>query len=363
MLDRLIFGLMDFCLAWRYRGEKRKLRFRARPFPDADLSIAAPKTANCKFVWRKVFDHDPRFTVVSDKLAAKQFVEELGIGVKVPATLWAGLARDFPAKYLQADVAIKSNHGWRNSLFPKRDGLSIQEVNDGIDAAMAQKHGRKTNEWGYFGIRPMIFVEERVDIDAPLLDLKVYTFGPRILHVTQIRTNKSQQRVGAVWFPDGGGSFVRSDVPSPVSPEEVDDAPLTERIDEASAVATAIGTYFDHMRIDFLISNNQLYLGEITVYSLSGHIAGGSSESADSSVIWDLRRSWFLNTDHKGWKRLYAHSLRRFCDREAEKLPDLNAAGPLSQEDFARSMEIAERLLADETFTQPHQDTGNCGKN
>jgi hypothetical protein len=58
---------------------------------------ALPRHRNDKYLWRKIFDRNPLFTEVSDKLLAKQFAVARCPTVKVPKTLWTGqAAEDIP---------------------------------------------------------------------------------------------------------------------------------------------------------------------------------------------------------------------------------------------------------------------------
>lgn len=345
IVDRLVCSLVDAYVLLYYYSEFKPRSERAQRSKFTSLSVAAPRIANFKFLWRKLFDHDPRFTAVSDKLAAKRFVAELGMDVDMPKTLWEGAADDIPVEYLQADVVIKSNHGWNTSLFPKRDGLDVDTVKRGIEVAIAQRHGVASNEWAYFDIQPKMFVEERIDTEDPLVELKMYTYGPQVLRVIKIRTIRKRWRVASVWLLDKQGRLVRSNKPSAISPRYIDKAPLPQQTREALKIAKEIGGFFDHMRVDFLIAGERLLLGELTVYSQAGYLVGGDADTSEYSRNWDIRRSWFLNASHRGWRKYYAKSLARFCAVEAQKDRVLNKAGPLSREDYTKSMEIAERLL------------------
>lgn len=346
LIDRLLFFALDVAIAVVHPRELLRFYRKSASHGNRHLSIAAPRVANAKFVWRKVFDHDPRFTVMSDKMAVKDFVRDLGIAVQTPRTLWSGPPGHLPEPMLGADVVIKATHGWSTNLYPARDGLSPDEVREGIRRAMAQRHGRRHNQWAYYDIRPRLFVEERVDKDADLTDLKIYVYGGLTRRIVPIRTIGDNQRIAAVWTRDAQGTFVRSSEPSGVSPTVVDDAPLPPCTEDALTIASRIGAYFDHLRVDFLATDDALYLGEITVYSQSGILVGGFSLDAEPSQLWDLRRSWFLNAGQAGWQGVYARALARFCAREARQKPGLDTVGPLPAQDFHRSLALAHRLQA-----------------
>ncbi|MEL6914950.1 MAG: ATP-grasp fold amidoligase family protein [Pseudomonadota bacterium] len=345
ILDRLIFLCVDLYLVLRHPFEARKLAVRSWSAGHLNLSIAAPRSANAAFTWRKLMDRDPRWTVLSDKLAAKHFIAALGVAARLPATLWEGRAQDVPARYLGADVVIKSNHGSGTSLFPARDGLAPEAVRRGIARAAAQNHGRAAHEWGYFDIVRKIFVEEHLASRGPLMELKIYTYGPRVLRVVQIRSEPGRPRIGSAWFYDETGTLVRSDQPTAIS-KVIDRGPLASQVPEALDIAARLGSYFDHLRVDFIVADEGLYLGELTVYSQAGWLVGGYAPASGPSLCWDIRRSWFLRTPQRGWKGIYARALARHCARRAATRPGVVAEEAGFGERFRRSLDIAQRLLA-----------------
>lgn len=346
VLDRLLFIAVDVALIVRHPREFWRLFRRNTLRGGAFPSIAAPQVANSKYVWRKLIDHDPRFVTLTDKLAAKAFIRALGISVPMPRTLWQGAPDDLPERYLSADVVIKTAHGWSTNIYPACEGLTPAAVRARIAAAMAQRHGRGTNQWAYYDIPPRLFVEERVGAARGLIDLKVYTYGALVLRVVPIRTLESGRRVAALWVGDGRGGLTLSDQPSAVSPDVIDRSPLPATAARALEVAAGIGAHFDHMRVDFLTDGAALYLGEVTVYNLNGREAKGHLIGEASSRHWDLRRSWFLNTPQSGWRALYARALVRFCDRQARRFPTLDRAGPLPPDMLGQGLRTS-RAIAD----------------
>lgn len=316
------------------------------------FSIAAPRCTNAKFVWRKLFDHDPRFTVLSDKLAVRDFVRGLDIDVQLPKIFWFGTPDTFPSDFYTADVVIKSNHGWHTNLMPVRENLSRDDVDEGITRAYHQQHGRRTNEWAYYNITPRIFVEEIVSDEQSLCDLKAHVFGETVIRLAPNKKLKGGQRIRTHWVPDREGRFVPVSAPNVTTAESSDLVSLPATTHTALSIAREIGQYFDYLRVDFLATDNELLLGEVTVYSLSGTEAGGHATDILSNTHWDLRRSWFLNTRQCGWRAIYARALHRFCDRQAKKFPTLDASGAVPREKFIQSLQLAQSLeRADATDT------------
>jgi hypothetical protein len=251
---------------------------------------------------------------------------------------------DFPEEYYFSDTVIKTNHGWGTNIFPVKDNLERDEIDRRIQKAMGQRHGRNKNQWAYCDITPRLFVEELVVGDDELIELKILTYGRSVLRVVPIRSLKNDQRIASVWEPDRKGRLTRTERASAVSPNFIDKSPLPTTANQALAAAREIGQHFDHMRVDFLTVGNVLFLGEITVYNLSGWQSDGHHLGAASTRHWDLRRSWFLSTPQTGWRATYAKALSRFCDRQAKSIRSLDSSGPLSPELLQRGLLLARSL-------------------
>lgn len=354
MTDRLVFLLVDLFVLVVYPREVIRLFKRNTRRGTNTWSISAPRVTNAKYSWRKLFDHDPRFNTVTDKLTVKRFVDELGIAVTVPKTLWQGNPQELPPHFYKADVVIKASHGWGTNIYPGRDHLDRAETDRLIKEAMSQNHGRRTNQWAYYNLKPCLFVEERIVSSGPFVDLKIYSYGAQLRRIVQIRSFGNGKRLGGIWNRHESGQFVLSKKPSSVSPEEIDTQPLPATLDRALEISEQIGEHFDHMRIDFLAVDDRLYLGELTVYNLSGRENEGHRVDADSNRHWDLRRSWFLTTPQTGWHAIYARALKRFCDRQSKKTPALNRAGPVNAEQLQKGLAIA-RTLNTSIASRPEQ--------
>ncbi len=282
---------------------------------------AFPLTANEKYSWRKIFDHDPRFVVLSDKQAAKEWVARHGFDVSVPKTLWCGTdAREIPETVFNGDVVIKATHGWRMNIFVKDSTHDHAQLREKAGSFLEMAHGRAQYEWAYCNVPRRLLAEEMIrPASGEMLDLKLYTFGPHVEQVVLI-SESEQGRAGAIWEPDAEGRFQMLEIKTAIS-DRIDRRPLPDCIGQALRVAAEIGAEFDHLRVDFLTDGSRLYLGEITVYNLAGH-AYPHGDIVDSSLnrSWDLRRSWFLRSPQKGWRKAYAAALRRAIDRQSREM-------------------------------------------
>ncbi len=278
--------------------------------------IARPRTGNDKYLWRKIFDHDPRFVTLSDKLACKARVAAMSLpGLEIPRTLWQGTdPSGIPAALLRGDAVLKASHGYAMNLMIRGGRPGRAKVEAAGRNFMARRHGEDSLQWGYFGVPSRIFLEEMIAGAGPdLQELKLYTFGRQVVRVIHIRDRFGSLGAAAWVLAPGGG--LRRDPEGAVVAQTPLDAPLPATAERAMEIAAELGAEFDHMRVDLLTDGARLWLSELTVYNLGGHFPGfGHDPGHPVSRFWDIRRSWFLTAPQPGWRGVYARALRRRLD-------------------------------------------------
>jgi len=295
--------------------------------------VSLPGTADEKFAWRKFFDRDPRLTLFSDKLAAKDWVRGLAPDLDIPETLWTGTStQSIPFDLLGPETVLKANHATGMNMF-FGDTLPNRSKILGTAAHwLGRVHGRRTYEWGYFAVPPRLFIERRIRAKSrPFEDIKVYTFGSRIERVVRLRPLEDGRREGQTWAPDADGNLVDLRR-KPGAADIAFDAPPPDTWARAMHVASVIGAHFDHARIDLLSDGDRLWFGEITMYNHCGTLIWDTHDpDVQIARAWDLRRTDFLrNPPTRGWRARYAAELARALERRAVKAP------PLPPQSFTR---------------------------
>ena len=313
VIDFLIFQCVRFLVLFRHpRLTRRYLVGKSRSWLP---NPALPDSTFEKWVWRKVFDHNPDFTQVSDKLAVKDWIKSRQIAVETPEVLWVGTdAGEIPDEALEGGVVLKANHGCDMNIFlrePPNDRTAINlQANEFLDV----EHGAKDMQWGYLGIRRKLFVEKLLDTATD--EIKLYTFGRHIARAVLIYERFSDMSAD-VWIMDENNQLQRGKTRTLIT-DKMANRPLPDLIEEALPIASDIGEHFDHMRVDFMTDGKSLWLGELTVYNMTGHFAGMHPDEEELlNKAWDIRRSWFLSTPQSGWRGVYARALRRRLDAAA----------------------------------------------
>lgn len=280
-----------------------------------------PTRLNDKFHWRKIFDRNPLFIECSDKLAAKDFVRRINPKIEIPKVLWVGeRAADIPDHLLAGDVVVKTNHGSSWNIPVRGDVADRQSFNRKVDTWMARRYGRKHWEWGYFGVTPKLYVEEMLmENGVPVAN--VFKFYAATSAITACYTVQavpgSDEIMDGLLDVDGNshaGFYERGVYGNVVAPPEY------EQLLEA---ASSLGREFDYVRCDLYLVGGKIYFSELTFYPYGGLDWDSIDTLADlTAETWDLRKSWFMTTPQKGWRRLYAQALRLALDGGLAAKPD-----------------------------------------
>ncbi|BCG73941.1 hypothetical protein MesoLj113a_50990 [Mesorhizobium sp. 113-1-2] len=274
-------------------------------------NLAAPKTYHEMLLWRKIVDRNPLFVTLTDKLAAKAHIHSACPDLALPRTLWSGRdPADIPLELLAGDVIVKTNHGCAMNIFvadgaPNR-GLIIAKARHWL----RKRYGRRNGEWAYWPVVPTVFVEERLALSGARIatDIKVHVCGGVITHAWVEDKEAGRSLLldrDANPLPGRDPDYPREDQAVPVN------ARLLDYVRQAISIAPVIAGNLDYIRIDFLVTDNCLYAGEIVVYPGAGY--GTTTNPAFAGEIerlWRLDQSAFLRRRHKGIVRLYADALR-----------------------------------------------------
>jgi len=288
-------------------------------------NICLPRTATEKFLWRKIFDRDPQFTLLSDKLAVKDHIARNFPDVPFAKVLWRGDdIRLAPPDLLAGPGFLKANHACNTNLKLGPETPEIDKLHAMTQNWLKLRWHAVRGQWAYKDIEPVLFIEEDLAVPTgqPPMDFAVFVFGDVITHFNAIVDHKTDHSKFARYNSCGRrtddgwpGTKIR---PLPM------DFELPVAHFQVCEMAKQIAGETDHLRIDLMWNGEALHFGEVTVYSHGGY--GFVSRLNDALLAemadnWDLRRSWFLTLPQSGWRRLYADWLMRTLDAQDEHAP------------------------------------------
>ena len=263
-------------------GIRRVAKLLAAPMPDRQYcslrylalhgrlpDIDRPQRFSEKLQWRKLYDRNPLFPVLTDKLACKGFVASRVGGDFVVPTLWSGTdlrAVDWTGITFPAVIKPAHASGLVSLLKDPRDAEAF------IAAGTAERwlridHSLVNREWAYGSVPPRLLIEPACLAAGRLpADCRLHMFGGQLSHIELDFERDGRWSYAyrgpdwaplAVHDPDAGGHF-SGDVPPPGS------------IGAMMEAAIRLSEDIDYVRVDFLVTDERPYVGELTVYPAAG---------------------------------------------------------------------------------------------
>ena len=224
------------------------------------MNLKNPTTFNEKVNWRKLYQRDPRFDLLSDKQDAKSYItEKIGEQYTVP-TQWCGA--DFgaiPWDDLTYPLVIKTTHSTGDVFFVKsKKGLDVNEVYQHFqkfwDNKKLKRYSRSTHE----SKNKRFIIEEMLGDGSKIPeDYKFYCYHGRVhfIHVISGRFKKLMRRYyNRNWVAQDFGKDLEL---APIIPRP-------EKLDEMLKVAEALANEFDYIRVDLYQVDGRIYCGELT---------------------------------------------------------------------------------------------------
>jgi hypothetical protein len=298
-----------FALVWLWciaRHARLLLHFRRRigRFPNS----VYPGTVEEKFLWRKLFDHNPLFVTVTDKLQMKEYVHNVVPDLKQARLLWFGDdPRAIPDSLLRGNVAVKANNGSRQNVLIFNRGVDRAELEREVCKWLFAPYGQQKGEWAYRHVRKGVLIEELLlENGVPVCsEFKFHVGCGRTSYVyTKAKCGSGKTR--EIVLSRQGAAFAIDDVEG----MPLTDFELTKNFVRLREFAEVLAQPFDFIRCDLYDIDGEVYFSELTVYPSSGYgTVKNRKLNEQRNRDWDIRRSWFLSTPQKGWRRLYAEAL------------------------------------------------------
>jgi hypothetical protein len=225
-----------------------------------------PRSFSEHIARRKLYDRDPRMSVLSDKVRAKEYVGGLlGKDWLIP-TLWSGeRLPPRPERNWSIPYVLKARHasGWNIFVLSQQDqDWDVTEEKVGQWLGVYGQHAR---EWLYTQIEPGLLVEPFLGVGeiAPP-DYKFFVFGGRSAF---IQVDLGRMQTHRQLFYDVDWNRRKFEYLCPWTDEEV---PPPKSLAIMIDAANKLGAGFPFVRVDLYEIDGQPKFGEMTFYPNSG---------------------------------------------------------------------------------------------
>lgn len=246
-----------------------KVRYRLKM--GKKLNLRNPVTFNEKLQWLKLYDRNPLYTLLVDKVKVKDWVaERIGSKYIIPTLgVWKDPDEiDFDA--LPNRFVLKCNHnsGMGMCICRDKSKLNVEAVKAGLREGIQQNYFLHGREWPYRDVPRRILAEQYMEDNSvgSLEDYKVMCFGGKAWCTFTCTERFSDEGLKVTFF-DRDWKRLPFTRHYPSSDKSI---PRPKAYDEMLRLAEQLSNGIPFARIDFYEIQGQLYFGEITFYPGSG---------------------------------------------------------------------------------------------
>lgn len=230
-------------------------------------NVDKPETFNEKILHRKLYDHDPWFGTLVDKIESKKVAKELA-GIDSAKVLWEG--KDVSGMPIQAPSIIKMNaaSGRQWKVLRELNRKEKEVVRHKAASSLLSTYAANKSEWAYGIIPKKVFVEEWL---GKVKDVKFFVFHGEVKVVVEMSYGTGREKIDSLSMFRPDGSKVKASM-EPFPDRQMEISLDKETLKEGIKIAEALGKSCDFVRCDvyYREEDRKWFFGEFTIYPTSG---------------------------------------------------------------------------------------------
>ena len=256
-----------------------------------DLNLENPAKLTEKIQYRKLYEHNPLYSRLTDKYAVREWIkEQIGEEYLIPILGVWDRAEDINFDTLPNRFVLKTNNAsGTNIIIKDKSKIDRKQVIEQLNYWLEYPFWALYGEFHYKDIKPKIIAEEYISqMDGNLLDYKIYCFNGIPDFVLVIGDRDAVRHTGREaiydfkwerlpWFFEDYPAYTY-ELAKPILLEEL------------YWVSKRLCRAFGFVRVDLYIINDQIKFGEMTFTPGSG--------------IFPYRGSWNEELDLKYGKKI-----------------------------------------------------------
>lgn len=238
------------------------------------INLDCPQTYNEKLQWIKLYDRNPRYTAMVDKVQVRDYISKtIGEKYLIPCLGVWNSEEDINFDELPNQFVLKCNHnsGLGMCICKDKSKLNINNVKAELRRGLNQDYYYHSREWPYKDV-PKKIIGEKFLVDESgkdLKDYKVMCFNgePKLieLHMGRFTDHQSQDFYDIDWNKT---NITQSGLSLYGSSKSVMPKPVT--LDEMLKLSKILSQGIPHVRVDWYSIEEKLYFGELTFFDGSG---------------------------------------------------------------------------------------------
>lgn len=235
------------------------------------LNLDNPETFNEKLQWLKLYNRNPEYSRMVDKIEAKKYVADI-IGQEhiIPTLGIFESVDEIPWDTLPNQFVLKCTHDSGGIVICKdKQSLNIREAKEKLSKGLKKSYYYQNREWPYKNVKPRIICEEyKIDESGyELKDYKWFCFDGEVKALF-IATDRGRQEEDTKFdFYDADFNHLPFTNGHPNSSKKLS-KPVGFK--EMKDLAAKLSKGIPHVRVDFYDINGKIYFGEMTFFHWSG---------------------------------------------------------------------------------------------
>lgn len=258
-----------------------------------------PKTFTEKLQWLKVYDYKPEYTLMVDKLAAKDYVaERIGQEYIIPTLGVWDRVEDIDWDSLPNQFVLKTTHGGGGCgvvVCPNKANLNKAMAIKKLQISMQSNAGNTYREKPYLNVPRKIIAEKFIAVHKPkqndkvadLPDYKFFCFDGEPHYCQAIRDRHSKETIDFYDMEWNHMPFVGL---NPVAKNGIAPVARPVHLETMKDICRKLSKDIKFSRIDLYVINDKEYFGKITFYPAAGF---GEFTPAD----WNERLGKLINLE------------------------------------------------------------------
>lgn len=234
------------------------------------LDLKSPETFNEKLQWLKLYNRNPLYTQLVDKLLVRNYVEKrIGKGYLIPLLgVWKNFS-EINFDKLPKEFVLKPNHTSGDIFIcHNKADINYRELKKLICYWLRRDYYKLHREWPYKDVQRKIIAETllKTEDNKSLIDYKFFCFNgvPKIMFVATDREIDTK-------FDFFDMDFNHLDlINGHPNAKQIINKP--KNFEKMKILAAKLSKDIPHVRVDFYEVNGKVYFGEMTFFHWSGFV-------------------------------------------------------------------------------------------
>lgn len=272
MLVNFLYRLFTKTGICQFFPDKLYLQFQFRALMGKKLDLQNPQTFNEKLNWLKLFDHNPLYTTLVDKLAVKDWVAAKygDNSIIIPTLRVYNTIEDIDFNELPDQFVLKTSHSGDSLgvvVCKDKKTFNYKRSLANLKSSLNTDYYKPGREWPYKNVPRKVFAEQYLEDEyGELRDYKFFCFNGKVKALF-IATDRSK---GHVCFDYFDSNFNHLDFVQSHPMKGVKNFEKPKNFERMIEIAEILSHDIPHVRVDLYDVNGNIYFGEMTFYHYGG---------------------------------------------------------------------------------------------